>query len=65
MTTATSGFYVPPRVAESYVKTKRTETGEFQYDSALQDIGRTPCCLTAIILQIPFFESTIIPAIRA
>ena len=39
MTTATSGFYVPPRVAESYVKTKRTETGEFQYDSALQDIG--------------------------
>ena len=34
-----TGFYVPNKIANSYVENKRNRTGEFVYESDLQDIG--------------------------
>ena len=39
MSNKITSYYVPNKIANSYVANKRTETGEYMYDSAMQDIG--------------------------
>lgn len=34
-----TGYYVPNRISKEYVANKRTDTGEYEYDTYLQDVG--------------------------
>lgn len=39
MSNRITSYFLPNKIANSYVASKRTGTGEYMYDSALQDIG--------------------------
>lgn len=39
MSNKITSYYLPNKIANSYVANKRTGTGEYMYDSAMQDIG--------------------------